>query len=294
MSRKDIKDPSGKVVMQVVEYDGFLFPVSVMGGIVEQLKQLKDMPFKNSDVCVVSYPKSGTHWCYEVVDMLRNKSSEYHDKMPPLIEMFPVEKLKQVTDGVYVSHLVPRHMPKNFMDKKCKIINIYRNPKDVCVSMFNFIKKTKGGELMKDMEFDVFFDMYMTGQLTGGSWAGYVKEWTNFEEKNPSYPLLNLCYEDMKKDLKTHVKKIADFLELDTSDELISEIANKCEFKAMSAYKNSNIPAAMSRVTDVKDKHIMYRKGEAGDWKNWLKVAQSEAMDAAIESAKIPLEIKYT
>ncbi|XP_056001526.1 sulfotransferase 1B1-like [Ostrea edulis] len=294
MSRKDIKDNSGKVVMQVVEYDGFMFHVSTMGHIMEQLKQLKDMSFRDSDVCVISYPKSGTHWCCEVVRMLRNNSSEYHDMLHPLIEVFPVEKLKQMFDGVFVSHLAPQHMPKDFMERKCKIINIYRNPKDVAVSYFNYVKKTKSGELMKDMEFDVFFNLFWTGQLRSCPWTKYIKEWTNYKEENPSHPLLNLCYEDMKKDLKTHVKKIADFLELHTSDELVTEIANACEFKAMSAYKNSNIPAFMSIVTDVKDENIFYRKGEAGDWKNWLKVAQSEAVDAAVEAAKIPLDIKYT
>ncbi|XP_056001527.1 sulfotransferase 1B1-like [Ostrea edulis] len=294
MSRKDVTDPSGKVVMQVVEYNGVFFSVSYMGNIVEQLKQLKDMIFRDSDVCVISYPKSGTHWCYEVVCMLRNNSSEYHDTMPPLIELFPVEKLQQVSDGVYVSHLTPQHMPNNFMARKCKLINIYRNPKDLAVSYFNFVKKTKPGELMKDMEFDVFFDMYWRGQLCRCPWTKYVKAWTNFEEENPSHPILNLCYEDMKKDLKAHVKKIADFLKLETSDELISEIANACEFKAMSDYKNRNIPAVLSIVTDVKDEHVFYRKGEAGEWKNWLKVAQSEAVDTAVEAAKIPLEIKYT
>ncbi|XP_048743660.1 sulfotransferase 1B1-like [Ostrea edulis] len=294
MSKKDIKDPSGKVVMQVVEYDGFLFPFNYTGNIEKHLKQLKYMSFKDGDVCVISYPKSGTHWCYEVVSMLRNNSSEYHDTMPPLIELFPVDKLQQVSDGVYVSHMVPRLMPNDFMARKCKLINIYRNPKDVAVSYFNFVKKTRAGEMMKDMEFDVYFNLFWTGQLRCCPWTKYINEWANYKEENPSHPLLNLCYEDMKKDLMTHVKQIADFLDLDTSDELITEIANKCEFKAMSAYKNSNIPESLSIVTDLKDEHIFYWKGGAGNWKNWLKVAQSEAVDAAVEAAKIPLEIKYT
>lgn len=54
---------------------------------------------------------------------------------------------------------------------------------------------------------------------------------------------------------------IVDFLELKPSAELIEEIANKCEFQTMSKFKNNNIPEGMRMVTDVKDKHIMYRKG---------------------------------
>lgn len=52
---------------------------------------------------------------------------------------------------------------------------------------------------------------------------------------------------------------IADFLQLKPSEELIEEIANKCEFQTMSKFKNSNIPEDMHMVTDVK--HIIYRKG---------------------------------
>lgn len=58
------------------------------------------------------------------------------------------------------------------------------------------------------------------------------------------------------------MKLIADFLELKPSEELIEEIANKCEFQTMSKFKTSNIPEAMRMVTDVRDKHIMYRKGK--------------------------------
>ncbi|XP_061179213.1 sulfotransferase 1A1-like [Saccostrea echinata] len=293
MSQREIKDPSGNVVMRVTEYDGHLFPANIFGDVGDTLKQLNEMTFQDSDICVVSYPKSGTHWCYEIVSMLRNNTSEFQTVVPPLFGMFPVEKLKQVPNGVYVSHLVPRHMPKDFIKKQCKIINIYRNPKDVVVSLFNFIKKTKAGDLMKDMQFDVFFGMFMNGQLPGGTWSKYMKEWTDFTEENPSYPFLNICYEDMKKDLKGHVKKISTFLQLDSSEGLIDEISKKCEFQTMSKFKNNHVPDYMKKLTDVQDSHVLYRKGEAGDWKNWLKVAQSEALEADVQAANVPLEIKY-
>ena len=111
-----------------------------------------------------SFLSIGTHWCYEIVDMLRNNSSEFTKHMPPLIDMLPVEKLMQVPDGVLVSHLLPQHMPKDATQKRCKLVHIYRNPKDVIVSFFNFLKKTKEGAMMQDMEFDVFFDLYITDQ----------------------------------------------------------------------------------------------------------------------------------
>lgn len=111
-------------------------------------------------------PTTGTHWCYEIVAMLRNNSPELTKQSPPLIDRLPVEKLRQVSDGLRVSHLLPRHMPRDSIERRCKIIHIYRNPKDVAVSDFNLLKKTKEGELIKDMEFDVFFQMCITDQYT--------------------------------------------------------------------------------------------------------------------------------
>lgn len=294
MTERDLKDPTGKVVFRAVEYDGTRFPAIIFGNIANQLRELNGMTFKESDVFVVAYPKSGTHWCYEIVAMLRNNSSELTKQSPPLIDRLPVEKLRQVSDGVRVSHLLPRHMPRDSIERRCKIIHIYRNPKDVAVSYFHFLKKTKEGELIKDMEFDVFFQMFITDQLHRGSWIDYVKEWTDFKEENVEYPLLNICYESMKKDLRGHVKIIADFLEVKPSEELMDEIAHKCEFQTMSAFKHNNIPDSMCRITEVRDKHIMYRKGEVGDWKNWLTVAQSEALDERIQARNLPLEIHYS
>lgn len=111
-------------------------------------------------------PTTGTHWCYESVAMLRNNSPELTKQSLPVIDRLPVEKLRQVSDGLRVSHLLPRYMPRDSIERRCKIIHIYRNPKDVAVSYFNLLKKTKEGELIKDMEFDVFFQMCITDQCT--------------------------------------------------------------------------------------------------------------------------------
>ena len=35
--------------------------------------------------------------------------------------------------------------------------------------------------------------------MPDGFWTNYDKAWTDFQEANTTYPLLNICYEDMKK-----------------------------------------------------------------------------------------------
>lgn len=79
-------------------------------------------------ILIMIIPTTGTHWCYEIVAMLRNNSPELTKQSPPLIDRLPVEKLRQVSDGLRVSHLLPRYMPRDSIERRCKIIHIYRNP----------------------------------------------------------------------------------------------------------------------------------------------------------------------
>lgn len=59
MTERDLKDLTGKVVFHAVEYDETRFPAIIFGNIANQLRELNGMTFKESDVFVVAYPKSG-------------------------------------------------------------------------------------------------------------------------------------------------------------------------------------------------------------------------------------------
>lgn len=59
MTERELKDPTGKVVFRAVEYDGTRFPAIIFGNIANQLRELNKMTFKEGDVFVVAYPKSG-------------------------------------------------------------------------------------------------------------------------------------------------------------------------------------------------------------------------------------------
>jgi hypothetical protein len=95
--------------------------------------------------------------------MVRSGNPDFINTMVPIFDHSSTEGLKEeATSGVYTSHLYPRHMPKHFMEKRCKIIHIYRNPKDVAVSYFNFSKKLRKYD-MEDMDFSEYLRHYLTG-----------------------------------------------------------------------------------------------------------------------------------
>ncbi|XP_066267805.1 sulfotransferase 6B1-like [Branchiostoma lanceolatum] len=69
------------------EYQGILFPVMVPR---ESLEAMKTFEIRDDDVVIVSYPKSGTNWMYEVVyKILGGKNENTSPKAP---EFLPPEK----------------------------------------------------------------------------------------------------------------------------------------------------------------------------------------------------------
>ncbi|XP_072033479.1 amine sulfotransferase-like [Amphiura filiformis] len=261
------------------------------------LKALKDYDVRDDDIWVTTYPKAGTHWAVEVVNLVladgheenidRTKQPlpmefDFHQpgsKMPDNIPRFPPEnRIPQYEQGkswpsprVFMTHLPERMMPKQIYEGKGKVVFVLRNPKDIAVSMWHFLRPRKLNP--KHEEWDTFFELYCTEKILNNSWFTFNLEFWNKHRDDKNF--LFLKYEDMKRDLRTAVVQVADFLGRPLSDEAIDRVVDKTTLDSMKQRFNT---ADDNKSGKIGAQYII-RKGRVGDWKTQFTVAQNEAFD---------------
>ncbi|ESO90233.1 hypothetical protein LOTGIDRAFT_147792, partial [Lottia gigantea] len=197
----------------------------------ETLENVKSLKLREDDVIIMDYPKSGTHWLFEIVQMLKFKTTN-----APCVSTcnFIMEFVKQdILDSKPSPRILNTHyrfhdLPTDIHTKNPKILYIRRNPKDASVSFYNHtIKLSKYYEYSG--QFSDYLKLWMEGKLDYGSWFDYVKEYEKVC-KNSDLDILPLEYEQLKKDLINEIRKISDFLELERNEKLIKDISERCTF----------------------------------------------------------------
>ena len=155
-----------------------------------------------------------------------------------------------------------------------KYVYIARNPKDVAVSYFYHMRAVAVMEYSETWE--NFYKLFVSGNVGFGLWFDHVLEWWKHRDAEN---ILFLKYEDMKKDHRGAVKKIASFMGYDLKEEVIDTITEKTTFQSMKANPATNFewPETYDRVPDEQP---FMRKGEVGDWTNHFTSEQNAEFDA--------------
>ncbi len=119
--------------------------------------------------------------------------------------------------------------------------------------------------------------------------------WGDYFEHNASWYKFNkhrnnsliIRYEEMKKNPRAHVLKLAEFAGHQLSDKDIDLIVEKSSFKNMAPKLNEPDPAWRS------DRSNFARKGEVGDHKNYVSNEQAEYFDKQCKIHLEPLGINF-
>ncbi|KAK3607134.1 hypothetical protein CHS0354_036077, partial [Potamilus streckersoni] len=126
--------------IRLLEVDCTLYPNV---GVVEQANWIRSLAYakaRSDDILLCNYPKSGCHWMWEVISMiLQGSATTIPDlKENHMIEMVPENHLAALpSPRVLNTHLKFSQLPRDMIEKRCKIVLILRNPKDVAVSFYH-------------------------------------------------------------------------------------------------------------------------------------------------------------
>ncbi|XP_029634263.1 sulfotransferase 1E1-like [Octopus sinensis] len=288
MDSKELKDESECTYVQFYGKDGHPMPVYSYKGhsmicvpmIPSALPKVNTIKFRPDDILMYSYPGAGSHWVFEMVNMILKGNCERVSaiKEDLLIEMAPMEILEATESPRFLNSHLPIELLPSELLKGHKIIYMNRNPKAMLVTFYRHLSGAKTFEYNGDIS--SFFDLFMKGEIPNGDYFKHTREFYSLFKDNPN--VLMVTYEGMKADLSKIVSRVAKFLGRTISDQLNKGIVDMCSFDKMKSEKE--VVTSYLPEQSFKEGGTFYHSGKVDTWKKWLTVEQSEIMDARIQS----------
>ena len=275
---------------ELYQYQGFWHSRHFLESIILAQRQFVANP---SDIVVCSAPKTGTTWLKALAFAIMSRKV-FDDSTSPLLSNVPheclffleVDIVKSLRNEFNAFPLLGTHIPytsllESIVSSGCKIIYICREPKDAFVSLWHF-----WGKLFREFGFlplEEAFEHFCEGiSLFGPYWDHVLGYWKASLETPDK--VLFLKYEDMRRDTRSYVKILAEFMGQPFSEEeerngAVERIVRLCSFENLSNLEvNKN-----GRHHPAVPNHVFFRKGKVGDWENHLTTEMKERLDRITE-----------
>ncbi|XP_060094431.1 amine sulfotransferase-like [Heteronotia binoei] len=275
------------------KHKGFYFQPDL--ATAEYIDSLEDFEIRDSDVFLVTYPKSGTAWTQNILSLIYHEGHRNGTEDTDLMDRVPwveynirsMDYIHRPSPRLFASHLPYYLVPKGLRNKRAKVIYVSRNPKDVLVSYYHFSRVAAKFETAGD--FGSFMEKFLAGEVLASSWLDHVEGWYAHKD---DFNILFLTYEEMKKDLRRSVLKVCSFLGKNVSEEELQDVVDKATFDKMRMDPRTNYENMPPEILEKGKGHYL-RKGTVGDWKNIMTVAQNERFDNVLKKRMQNLPLRY-
>lgn len=252
--------------------------------------------FRDDDVIVATYAKSGTTWTQQIVGQLvfaGQPDVPIHDISPWLdLRVMPPDTMERLEAQTH-RRIVKTHLPLDALtfSPKAKYLYVARDGRDVVWSLYNhhsngnefwyqLLNETPGlvGRPMPQPDPDI--RSYFRTWLAEDGWPfwGYwdnIKTWWDARDL-PNVKLVHFA--DLKADLEGEMRAIADFLGCAIPEGQWPTILEHCSFEYMKA-NAENVAPLGGAIFDGGAKTFI-NKGVNGRWRDVLSTDEIAAYEA--------------
>jgi len=259
--------------------------------------------FRDDDVIISSYHKAGTTWMQQIVAQLIFGGAEGINvsELSPWLDMriMPIDKTISKLEKQEHPRIIKTHSPAHAIPiaKKAKYILITRDGRDIVMSMFNhFLNATD--EFYELMNEGIpknwthlarpaggpqqYFSEWLNsdGKPVGSFWD-YMKSWKDIQDL-PNVLLVH--YNNLKKDLRGEIERIAEFLSVNIMELNMEKIVFHCSFDHMKERPELFAPVGERFWRPG----TFFHKGTNNRWEGVIKKSDSKRYEQILEEIMGP------
>jgi glycosyltransferase involved in cell wall biosynthesis len=228
------------------------------------------------DILLASYPKSGNNWTrFLIANVVFPDKKVGFDNIDKLV-FDPSVTVQRDFVRARRPRVIRTHGP--FDPQFRRVIYIVRDPRDVAISQYHYLRKLR--RIEDDYPIERFMDSFLAGDLKRkiGSWGENAGSWLAARHRHPGFLLLR--YEDLLADTARELTRVAKFVGFSSDPELIARAVERSSARKMRE-KEKKAGQQSKLMKDTRQDLPYVRAAKSGGWRKDLP----ETQVARIESA---------
>jgi len=237
----------------------------------------RTLAVRPDDTFIVSYPRSGNTWTrFLVANLLHPQEAATFANIERLVPDAEAQSSRYMR-GIASPRTIKSH--SYFDPRYPRVIYIVRDPRDVALSYYDFSRKYR--HIEDNYPLERYIGDFVTGRLISadwGTWGENVASWVFARGARPGFLLLR--YEDMQAYPERELTRLAEFLRIGASPELLQttlERSSADRMREMEKTQGKDWVSTKDKRSDIP----FIRSASAGGWKSKLRAESVAAIEAA-------------